>query len=155
MIKNSNSSFSLFGSISGWLIVLNVISFAYAALVSGTFNSLSMKFAQVGGAADTALILSGEWWRLFTGIFFHFGFLHLWFNCMALKVLGPRIESIIGPVFFIVIYLISGVVSTLASSMTHLSVGGGASGAIFGVIGIGVVLDILIPRQITQNDSLF
>lgn len=147
MERSVTNSFSYTGSVSGWLIIINVVCYLATMYYSGTSNAMHPRFAELGGAADSVLMASGEWWRVFTGIFFHFGVAHLLMNCMALKFIGQRIETIIGGKVFLFVYLCSGLISTLASSFVHTSVGGGASGAIFGLIGVGVVLEFILPIE--------
>ena len=79
----------------------------------------------------------GEWWRLATAMFLHFGILHLALNMWALWDGGGLVERLYGMRRFIAIYLISGVVGNLLSLIVRgdYAVSGGASGAIFGVYG--------------------
>jgi membrane associated rhomboid family serine protease len=82
-------------------------------------------------------VAHGEWWRLFTAAFLHFGLLHIAFNMYALFLFGPILERDLGRLRFITLYLLAGVGGSL------LSVGlgpldetaAGASGAIFGLMG--------------------
>lgn len=87
------------------------------------------------GAKVTPLIAAGEYWRLFTSMFLHIGFMHLFFNTYALVVLGTELERIVGWQRFLVIYLFSGLYGSLASYAFSSSLSAGASGAIFGLIG--------------------
>ena len=79
----------------------------------------------------------GEWWRLATAMFLHFGILHLALNMWALWDGGRLVERLYGMRRFVAIYLISGVVGNLLSLIVRgdYAVSGGASGAIFGVYG--------------------
>ena len=52
----------------------------------------SPEILQAKGAADPRLIWQGETWRLFTAIFLHGGFLHLFFNVFVLRQIGPLLE---------------------------------------------------------------
>ena len=88
-----------------------------------------------------AVVVQREYWRLFTALFLHGGFLHLGFNLFALYVLGPPLERAIGTVRFAACYLISGLVSS--AGVVALTVMGlvqvaqviGASGCIMGIVG--------------------
>ena len=78
-----------------------------------------------------------EYYRLFTAGFVHFGFVHIAFNMIALISIGPQLESILGKVRFTALYFVS---MAGASALSYLllpvnSLGGGASGAIFGLMG--------------------
>ena len=80
--------------------------------------------------------LEGQWWRLFTATFLHFGLVHLLFNMLGLWSLGSLTERLFGWRSFLIIYLASGLCASLASLWWHpLLNSAGASGAIFGVLG--------------------
>jgi rhomboid protease GluP len=80
--------------------------------------------------------LDGQWWRLFTAMFLHFGVAHLLFNMLGLWSLGSLTERLYGWRPFLFIYLASGLCGSLASLFWHpLLNSAGASGAIFGVLG--------------------
>lgn len=90
------------------------------------------------GAKENALINDQhEYWRLVTCIFLHIGFLHILFNNYALWIVGQEIERLYGSARFVVLYLATGIVASIASyyfSPTHPSAG--ASGALFGLFGV-------------------
>jgi rhomboid protease GluP len=78
----------------------------------------------------------GEWWRLFTSLFIHFGIIHLAFNMWALAAFGPLVERLYGSVNYLLIFLIAGITGSLASISWHPDINSaGASGAIFGILG--------------------
>ena len=78
----------------------------------------------------------GEWWRLLTSMFVHAGLLHIALNMWVLYDAGSLLERLVGNVGFILLYFVSGLVGSLASSWWHpYTVSVGASGAVFGVIG--------------------
>lgn len=84
-------------------------------------------------------VANGEWYRLITGGFLHAGFLHLAMNMLALWLLGSQIERAIGGVRFAVVYftaLLAGSFGVMLLSPNQLTVG--ASGAIFGMLGLAV-----------------
>src|SRR6267142_1044583 len=95
----------------------------------------------ITGANYGPLSGGGEPWRLLTAIFLHAGLLHIAFNSWALMVIGPLIEHLYGPRKMFVLYLVTGIASNIASLWWHgprlLQVG--ASGAIFGLIGVAAV----------------
>jgi membrane associated rhomboid family serine protease len=96
---------------------------------------------QLGALEPYAVVMQGQYWRLFTALFLHAGFLHLLFNLFALYVLGPPLERSIGALRFAICYLISGLVSS--AGVVLLTVIGivqvaqlvGASGCIMGIVG--------------------
>jgi membrane associated rhomboid family serine protease len=82
-------------------------------------------------------VAGGEFYRVITSMFLHYGLLHLLTNMWALWVLGRTLEAVLGPVRFLVLYLASGLggaVAVLFFSDPH-SLSAGASGAIFGLFG--------------------
>ena len=87
------------------------------------------------GAKYTPLLLDGEWWRLVTTMFIHIGFLHLMMNSLALYFLGTLVERMYGSLRFFGIYVVAGITGSIVSIWTNLSIGAGASGAIFGLFG--------------------
>jgi rhomboid protease GluP len=96
---------------------------------------------RIGALEPYAVVVQGEYWRLFTALFLHGGFLHLGFNLFALYVLGPPLERAIGTLRFAACYLISGLASS--AGVVGLTVMGfvevaqviGASGCIMGIVG--------------------
>ncbi|MDQ2835597.1 MAG: rhomboid family intramembrane serine protease [Acidobacteriota bacterium] len=98
------------------------------------------------GATNAALVLAGQWWRLLTATFVHVGLLHIATNMWCLWNLGLLGEPLLGPVGLCAVYLITGIAGNLLS-LGHnvvlrdgVSVGAGASGAVFGIAGILIVL---------------
>ena len=120
------------------LLILNVLVFLIVEITGGSEKIEHMlKF----GAAYTPLILEqGEWYRLITCMFLHFGISHLVNNMLLLFVLGGRLERTVGKLRFLFIYFIGGVAGNLVSLAVDLktldfAVSAGASGAIFAVMG--------------------
>ncbi len=79
----------------------------------------------------------GQWWRLGSAMFLHFGVFHLAMNMWALWDCGQLVERMYGSTRFVLIYLASGLIGNLLSLDVHggRAVSGGASGAIFGLYG--------------------
>ena len=98
------------------------------------------------GVKDPVLLAKGEVWRLFSSMFLHIGLVHFILNNMGLFYIGRIIEPILGSVGFLFTYISSGVVGNINSTFFHLSPGAGASGAIFGLIGIGCILERRYPK---------
>jgi rhomboid protease GluP len=106
------------------------------------------------GANNAVLVLNGQWWRLMTAIFVHIGILHIATNMWCLWNLGLLGEPLLGPMGMIAVYILTGVAGNLLSvawdvGLAHShnapialysSVGAGASGAVFGIAGILIVL---------------
>ena len=93
--------------------------------------------------ADVALLVAqGEWWRLVSAIFIHIGIIHLLFNSYALIFIGPLLEELLGKERFLAAYLATGVIGFVLSNWYYPPwlVTAGASGAVFGMIAMAVVL---------------
>ncbi len=115
------------------LLAINVVMFALAELAGGTDDSdVLLDF----GAMFGPLISQGEYWRLFTAMFLHAGFMHLGFNALALFIFGQSVERSYGHERFFLIYILAGLAGSVASYLFNsVAIAAGASGAIFGVIG--------------------
>jgi membrane associated rhomboid family serine protease len=121
------------------LIVLNAVVFLFEISV-GDLNDPDV-LHRVGALEPYAVVVQGEYWRLFTALFLHGGFTHLLFNLFALYILGPPLERSIGTLRFTVSYLISGLASS--AGVVGLTILGfvqvsqlvGASGCIMGIVG--------------------
>lgn len=99
------------------------------------------------GAKDNALIIHGQYWRFVTPIFLHANLLHVGLNMLNFLVLGVFLERLMGHLRFLLIYLVTGVVSIIASFyFAPQEVSVGASGAIFGLVGAYSVF-VLVHRQ--------
>jgi membrane associated rhomboid family serine protease len=124
------------------LVGLNVAVFAWTVATSGSVSRndrapLFQEWALVPNA-----VADGEWWRLLTGGFLHFGPIHLLFNMMALWVIGKDIEPALGRSRFLAVYLVSllgGSTAVMLLSAPNALVAG-ASGAVFGLMGALAVL---------------
>jgi len=119
------------------LIAANAIVFV-VMLGSGAGLWHSDKAVQLAwGANFGPATKDGEWWRLGSALFLHFGVFHLAFNMFSLWDAGRLVERMYGPARFVLIYFCSGLVGNLLSLIAQgdRAVSGGASGAIFGVFG--------------------
>lgn len=115
------------------LIVINVIMFVFMYILGNGSTSESTLINL--GAYKKSLVLSGEYYRLLTSAFLHIGIIHLLFNCYALYIIGRQMESFLGRIKFIIIYLISAICGSLLTLIFPISISVGASGAIFGLLG--------------------
>lgn len=78
----------------------------------------------------------GQYYRLLSPIFLHFGLLHLVFNCLWLGILGARIELLEGSLHLLILVLITGVCSNMAQYYWSGSIYfGGLSGVIYALLG--------------------
>lgn len=93
------------------------------------------------GANYGIAVLAGEWWRIVTATFVHVGIIHLATNMWCLWNLGLLGEPLLGPFGMLAVYTLSGAAGNLLSVAVHPdAVGAGASGAVFGLAGVLIVL---------------
>lgn len=105
------------------------------------------------GANYAPLTAGGEWWRLFTSVFLHFGIIHLAFNMYALYMVGANLEPMIGKAKYLTAYIATGIIASAVSLIWHKDnpvVSAGASGAVFGMYGVFVALltTNIIPKEV-------
>jgi len=118
------------------LIALNVGLFAAVTAASGSLLSVTAPALLAWGADFGPLTLNGEWWRLLTCTFLHWGILHLLCNMWGLHQGGRVMERLAGNFGFLVLYLFSGIAGSLLSiRWSPDAVCAGASGAVFGIYG--------------------
>lgn len=138
------------------IVSVNILIFLIVDLTGGSENTAHMLKC---GAAYTPLILEeGEWYRLFTAMFLHFGMAHLANNMLVLFVLGGRLERTVGKVRFLMIYLLGGLAGNLLSLFLdrgsyESAVSAGASGAVFAVTG-ALVYVVLLHRGRVEDLSV-
>jgi membrane associated rhomboid family serine protease len=87
-------------------------------------------------------VAQGDWWRLFTAMFLHYGPIHLGFNMLAIWWFGTAVEEALGRARYLLLYIVSGLAGSAGALILDpekLTVG--ASGAIFGLLGAALVLE--------------
>ncbi|CAN5525542.1 rhomboid family intramembrane serine protease [soil metagenome] len=148
------------------IIGINVAVFVLGVLLGGG-SSLGGGLNEL--LVDGALIASGflpsggfigvgegEWWRVVTSGFLHYGFIHLLFNMYALWVLGQIIEGAVGRVRFGAAYitaLVAGSFGAMLVSPDALTAG--ASGAIYGLMGAALAGQRARGIRVTDSGLLF
>jgi len=113
------------------LIIINAVVFlltTYIAPRSAYYLAMIPSF-----------VLNGYIWQLFTYMFVHGGFSHIFFNMLSLFIFGTMVEQRVGSKEFLLFYLLTGTVSGIISFLCYLAAGTnvilvGASGAIYGVL---------------------
>lgn len=130
------------------LIFIQAAVFLWLQLNGGSTNSSTLiKY----GAKVNQLIYDGQWWRFFTPIFLHIGFLHLALNSFALYFLGTAVERIYGNTRFLFIYLFAGVTGFIASFIFSPNLSAGASGAIYGCFGALLYFGVIHPKLFSRT----
>lgn len=133
------------------IIVTNVVVFI-ATLIGGADWLSPTGVVQIAwGSNFGPYTTDGEWWRLFTSEFIHFGVIHLVANMLALAYFGPLVERLYGSVNYLFVYLLAGVGGSLTSIAWHPDVNSaGASGAIFGLLG-ALLATLLLAQYRDKN----
>ncbi|MFF3001402.1 rhomboid family intramembrane serine protease [Kitasatospora sp. NPDC057940] len=136
------------GLVTRVLIGINVVVFVLAAYVLtprlGQVWELYSAGRAVLGGPDGVADGPAQWYRLLTSVFLHLQWWHVGMNMVVLYWLGPTLETALGRLRFLALYLLSGLGgSTLAFLIDGNSLRSvGASGAIFGLIGATVVMQL-------------
>jgi membrane associated rhomboid family serine protease/Flp pilus assembly protein TadD len=119
------------------LIGLNVLVFLIMVLRGVSPLLPSPQQAIAFGADYGPLTLNGQWWRLVTSMFVHFGIVHIGLNMWCLWNLGRAAEQLMGRASYLLAYFVTGIFSSIASVYWHpMGASAGASGAIFGMAGV-------------------
>jgi len=143
-------------------IGINVGVFVLMCLAGGiAVASVDPEVLRGFGAKQNDLIANHhEYWRLITSIFIHIGFIHLALNNYALWIIGQEIEQIYGSARFVFLYLMTGIIGSLASYIFNPNAtSAGASGAIFGLFGVMATfafkyrkeIPVLLSREIRRR----
>jgi rhomboid protease GluP len=130
------------------IVVGNIIVFV--AMIACGVNMLTPETQDFikWGANFGPKTMDGQWWRLITHMFLHFGILHIGFNMWVLWNLGRLMERLVGNTGFVLLYSVSGIAGGIASLAWNPGVvSAGASGAVFGVG--GALLGFLLLRRDT------
>ncbi|MBP9758352.1 rhomboid family intramembrane serine protease [Candidatus Dojkabacteria bacterium] len=120
------------------LIGLNIIIFLLVNIVKSFFQGASeVEIASVfGGTSTFQVIGSFQWWRLITAIFLQLDWWHILFNMIALYSTGRFLENFYSSKKVLVVYVLTGVSGSLLSLLDTNAITFGASGAVFGLIGL-------------------
>ncbi len=124
---------------SAAIIVACVAVYAFVASRGDTSDGLLLLRY---GASERSHIWRGEYWRLVTPMFLHGGLLHLGVNLFFGSSWNIAIERVLGTRRFLLLYLLSGVFGTCASVLLHDGISVGASGAMFGMVGAVLALQL-------------
>ena len=124
------------------IIAVNVAFFAYTTVLDPESLSGRLTEAQAQlGLNELFLQRDGEWYRLVTSGFMHFGLIHIGFNMYLLYMLGQMLEPALGRVKFLLVY-VAGLLGGSAGSLlldAQTAISAGASGAVFGLMALAFV----------------
>jgi membrane associated rhomboid family serine protease len=125
------------------LVAINVAVYVAELVTGGGVNGTGSTI-YLHGVLFGPLVEQGDWWRLVTAAFLHYGPVHLILNMVGLYWFGSLLEERIGSGRYLMLYLVSGLAGSAGAllwSNGFLTPTVGASGAIFGILGAGLVLE--------------
>ena len=130
------------------LILINTLIFLVVEFTGGSENGQHM--LECGAVYAPLILEQGQWYRMFSSMFLHFGAPHLINNMLVLFVLGQRLEPVTGKIKFFLIYIFGGLGGNMLSLFFDMyagnaSLSAGASGAVFAVMG-GMIYVIIRHR---------
>nr|WP_211354463.1 rhomboid family intramembrane serine protease [Stackebrandtia albiflava] len=160
------------GLVTKVLVGVNVAVFLIGLLVSLTGGGGAIRNVLLGGMTEFHLygavfpgpyiqlnngqfaafgIADGEYYRLVTSMFLHYGIIHLAFNMYVLWIIGRYLERDLGPLRYLGLYLVSGLGGGVATYLfaDPMSFAAGASGSIFGLFGAL----LLVNRRLSRDNS--
>jgi rhomboid protease GluP len=123
-----------------FLIALNVLVYIYTSWLGGNFIETNpvvlLQFGQYNFA-----VLQGSYWQMLTSIFVHVDFLHIALNMLFLVIFGLRAEDFFKTEEYFAAYMLSGLTGSLLTLlfMPANTLSAGASGAVFGMFGAGLM----------------
>ncbi len=144
--RRGKSTFNPMASPATYLLVgINLVVFLWMLLHGVSLTTPTSGQLLHFGANSTRLVLEGQWYRLLTATFVHIGIIHLATNMWCLWNLGLLGEPLLGAYGLTAVYMLTGIAGNLLSMGLNVaigedSVGAGASGAVFGIAGILIVL---------------
>ncbi|HSE31012.1 MAG TPA: rhomboid family intramembrane serine protease [Pyrinomonadaceae bacterium] len=132
------------------------------------WNGFSEPVLEAYGAKLNALIQAGQWWRFVTPMFIHVNLPHLLVNMYSLWVVGPYVERLYGSAKFVVFWVLTGIAGVVGSYLTvrpsmpgsffgrfffkaHDVPSAGASGALFGLVGVLFVFGIKFRHELPEG----
>jgi rhomboid protease GluP len=132
---------SFTGLVTVTCVALYVLSLVFDPMSSlrpsGPFNLFSPSNRALRDLGMTGAIpwQQGAWWTLLTAIYLHGSLLHILFNVLWIRQLGPAVEELYGPARLVIIFTVSGVLGFIVSNYLGVPFTVGASGSIFGLLG--------------------
>ena len=123
------------------IVGINIAVFLGMALSGASLLNPTREQLLRWGANWGPLSLGTQPWRMLTSNYVHIGIVHILFNMWCLWNLGRLAERVLGRLNYVVLYTFCGLAGSLASLWWHpLTVGAGASGAIFGLAGAAIAV---------------
>lgn len=138
------------------LILLSVCGFLLVWIPAPVSWISYLTYSPIQVSGDQLLVQSvdGQYWRLVTPVFLHFGWLHIVFNSLWLWELGRRVEHVMGHFNMFMLFLAIAVVSNVSQfAFGGSGLFGGMSGVVYGLLGFSWVAPMLQPAWAIQPSS--
>lgn len=149
--------------VTWWLLVSNIVLFVVAYFYGLRFTDgfgfsaeylrpVQMVFAS--GMKLNEHIEGGQWWRIVSAMWVHLDMIHIGFNGYGLYAIGMLLEKFYGGRRLLLLYMLSGLVAGWASFYFSDTPSGGASGAVYGLVGALLVFGVKyrqsLPPQVAR-----
>jgi membrane associated rhomboid family serine protease len=141
--RTSPNRTGVVGSTNPTPVVLVIVAVNVVVFVLERFGN-NVSFVDRYAMQPDRIHHEGQYYRAVTSMFLHANFLHILFNMIALLIVGPAVEVLLGKARFVALYLIAGLGGSVGSYLLgpHSEYGIGASGAIMGIMGAYVVIGL-------------
>ena len=148
--RRASRSLSQYGPFVTYaLIGINAGVYLLQLLLGAGINANTGWIYEHGVLVDSAVdssgqvvgVAEGEWWRLLTAAFLHYGPIHLGMNMLVLWFIGPTLEEYLGHARYALLYVVAGLAGSAGALIWSSAPTVGASGAIWGIMGCALVLE--------------
>ena len=139
-LLNTSSSYTYI--IAAAILITIFTNFGLSSQLE-SFLFIKKNYVSSALSLENTFLIHHEWWRLITPTFLHFSVTHLAFNCLWIYILGSRIESLDGMPTFLLVFMISAILSNLGEYIwSQQYFFGGLSGAVYGLLGYCFILEL-------------
>ncbi|MGD2066633.1 MAG: rhomboid family intramembrane serine protease [Candidatus Bathyarchaeota archaeon] len=122
------------------LVAANVLVYIFTSVVGGNFLETDYDVLRQFGQYNIN-VFAGQYWQLVTSIFVHVDIVHIALNMLFLLIFGSRAEELFTTEEYLSVYMLSGLSGSILTLflMSPNTISAGASGAIFGMYGAGLI----------------
>ena len=139
-LLNTSSSYTYI--IAAAILITIFTNFGLSSQLE-SFLFIKKNYVSSALSLENTFLIHHEWWRLITPTFLPFSVTHLAFNCLWIYILGSRIESLDGMPTFLLVFMMSAILSNLGEYIwSQQYFFGGLSGAVYGLLGYCFILEL-------------
>ena len=123
-----------------FLVAVNIIVYVFTSVIGGNFLETNIYVLREFGQYNFSVI-NGAYWQMLTSIFVHVDIMHIALNMLFLFIFGLRAEELFSTEEYFTVYMLSGISGSLLTLffMSANTLSAGASGAVFGMYGAGII----------------